>query len=229
MLKSGGTILFNSLEMSVPRVAIKMAALLNNENSMIYERSFEDDESKFLAVLGRLDKAKRSGIRIIAKNDIWELESAIMATSPTLVVFDYLQLIPAPHGFGTRKADYISDYARGLQKMSVRRNVPILVLAQLNRSADEGAAGLGNLKDSSGIEEASDNVLFLERECNAGGIEIYKRTLSVKKARSGIDGSSIDLMLNPLKGTLIAWDTITASKVYDMMQSRNHAIQEKLL
>ena len=230
VLNTKGTVLFNSLEMSFPRVSIKMAALINKQNSMKYEQAFEAEEDDFIAVLDMLNKAKRKGISFLAKRDLWALESSIMAKPPTLVIYDYLQLTPTPHGFRGNRAEYISEVARNLQQIAVRTNVPILLLAQLNRSADGVSAGLGNLKDSSGIEEASDNVIFLEQpEADSNGMDVYRRLLTIKKARSGRAGSSIELMLNPIHGTLIEWDTVTASKAWNAMQSPNKIIQEPLL
>jgi hypothetical protein len=223
----GGKVLFNTLEMAAGRLSIKLAALIHRDSSMAYERSFEaTDVGYYNGVIDKLDSAKRDGIRFLAKHDIWSLESAIMAARPSLVVFDYLQLMHTPREFSGRRHEFIGDVARRLQQVAVKHNVPVLVLAQLNREADGKEAGLANIKDSSGIEEASDNVLFLSNPSpNFDGIDALRRELTVKKARSGRAGAAVQLMLNPLTGALEEWDTVSATVFWNKSQNADGMTQ----
>ena len=212
--QKSGLILVNTLEMAPHRLAIKASAMANGDNSMQYERSFLSDEPEFEAVKLMLDRANTLRLHFLCTSDIYALESAILALKPALVIYDFLQLTITPREFAGKRHEYIGELARKLQRLALRRNVPILALAQLNRDADGGAATTANLKDSSVIEEASDNLLFLEKpNQNAEGCDAFRRILSVKKARSGIEGNSVELMLSPESGQFEPWNTIKAAQL----------------
>ena len=212
--QKNGLMLINTLEMAPHRLAIKASAMANGDNSMAYERSFLADEPEFDAVKVLLDRANTLRLHFLCTSDIYALESAILALKPALVIYDFLQLTMTPREFAGKRHEFIGELARKLQRLALRRNVPILALAQLNRDADGGAATTANLKDSSVIEEASDNLLFLEKpNQNAEGCDAFRRVLTVKKARSGIEGDSVELMLSPESGQFEPWNTIKAAQL----------------
>ena len=82
-----------------------------------------------------------------------------------LVVIDYLQLLDIT---GERDTDSarIAEMTRALKKCAIRCNVPLVLLSQLNRKVEERAdrrPGLGDLRDSGGIESDADVILFPQR------------------------------------------------------------------
>lgn len=88
-----------------------------------------------------------------------------------LVVVDYLQLIESDKKFNNRvqEVDYLT---RSLKKMTTKFDVPIVVLSQLSRSLEsrvDKRPQLSDLRESGGIEQDADNVIFIYRE------EYYKR------------------------------------------------------
>jgi len=214
-------VLFNSLEMSPSRLSVKITALSNGTNSMDYERSFEATDLKFNetadALMGRSDL----NIRFFEQQDPWALESSIIMLKPSLVIWDFLQITATPGKFASRRSEFIGEVARSLQIIAKRRNVPIVVLSQLNRDGDGGQASLANLKDSGVIEEASDNVLFLERpQMGEPGADSLRAILSIKKARSGFPGAQVELMMNPKTGSFEYWNTIAAAQMLHEVESR---------
>ena len=83
-----------------------------------------------------------------------------------LVVIDYLQLMSGARSFTNRVQD-ISDITRSLKIMAKELNVPVMLISQLNRSAESRAGHkpmLADLRDSGSIEQDADIVLFLYRE-----------------------------------------------------------------
>lgn len=89
---------------------------------------------------------------------------------PCLVVIDYLQLMTGP---GLGRTELVTNLSAAMKSMAVDLNVPVLVLAQLNRQAAEarGANGtevkvptLSDLRDSGAIEQDADVVLLLARD-----------------------------------------------------------------
>jgi len=216
-----GVILINTLEMPARRLAIKAAAMANGDNSMDYERSFLVGADECAAVNEMLDRASTLHLHFVSTSDIYALESAILSLRPSLVIWDFLQLTMTPRDFAGKRNEFVGELTRKLQRLAVRRNVPILALAQLNRDGDGGNASTAHLKDSAVIEEASDNVFFLERSNqNAEGADAYRRVLSVKKARSGLEGTSVELMLSPRSGTFEPWNVILAAQLSEEYQNK---------
>lgn len=127
-----------------------------------------------------------------------------------LIVIDYLQLMRAPEvGRESRQVE-VAAISGGLKKLAKDLNVPVLVLAQLNRETEKGApAGknvkpkLTNLRESGSIEQDADVVVFLHRErddskesnreANRSGV---KSSLIVEKNRNGKTGE-LDLLFFP--------------------------------
>ena len=212
--QTAGPVLFNTLEMSPARLAFKVAALANKENPMKYDRSFEVASVEFEAIKARVLRQSNLNIRYLAIHDPLILESSIIATKPALFIWDYLQLAQTPARYAGRRTEFIGELARNLQQVCVRTNTPGVVLAQLNRDGADGGAALGNIKDSGVIEEAVDNAVFLERPHFAEqGPDHYKAELTIKKARSGFVGASVELMLNPKTGAFDRWNPTIAAQL----------------
>ncbi|MFH1601420.1 MAG: replicative DNA helicase [Candidatus Shapirobacteria bacterium] len=82
-----------------------------------------------------------------------------------LVIIDYMQLI-AGRGLENR-AQEVSEISQGLKNMARELKVPVLALSQLNRAVEARGTQrprLADLRESGGIEQDSDVVVFLYRE-----------------------------------------------------------------
>lgn len=81
-----------------------------------------------------------------------------------LVLLDYLQLVRAP-GKGT--VERVGNASTATKGMATQLDVPVISLAQLNRgisAREDKRPMLADLKDSSQIEQDSDQVVFCHRE-----------------------------------------------------------------
>lgn len=82
-----------------------------------------------------------------------------------LLFIDYLQLVAGDGSDGTKAAE-VTAIARGLKNLAKELSIPVVALAQVNRGL-EGRADrrpqLSDLKESGGIEEAADQVMFIHR------------------------------------------------------------------
>lgn len=125
-----------------------------------------------------------------------------------LVAVDYLQLA---RGVLTASSDRnreqeVAEVSRGLKALAKDMRVPVMALAQVNRSTEDGKdkrPGLRNLRESGSIEQDADNILFLYRE------DYYEREKSrhtgqaeviVAKQRNG-----------PTGRVFVRWNASTAS------------------
>ena len=104
-----------------------------------------------------------------------------------MVMIDYLQLIKGANP-RLSKADQVGEVTSILKQTAKQCNIPILVLAQLNRaSASENRSPqLYDLRDSGSIEQDADIVIMLERPRNElGNIADNKIDMWIRKNRQG--------------------------------------------
>src|SRR5690606_22181521 len=84
-----------------------------------------------------------------------------------LIVIDYLQLIRPPAGVNKNWAMGVGDIVREIRDLAGERDLPIILLSQLNRgveSRDNKRPMMSDLRDSGNIEEFADVVMFLYRD-----------------------------------------------------------------
>ena len=104
-----------------------------------------------------------------------------------MVMIDYLQLIKGANP-RLSKADQVGELTSILKQTAKQCNIPILVLAQLNRaSASENRSPqLYDLRDSGSIEQDADIVVMLERsKDDMGAIIDNKIDMWIRKNRAG--------------------------------------------
>lgn len=85
---------------------------------------------------------------------------------PSLIIVDYLQLLRPAKRFDNRQ-EAVADISSTLKKLARRLQVPIVALAQLNRSAEnrqDKRPQLTDLRESGSIENDADVVIGLYRD-----------------------------------------------------------------
>lgn len=109
-----------------------------------------------------------------------------------LIVVDYIQLMQVP---GTRenRTNEVSEITRSLKSLAKELKIPVVALSQLSRANEKEARKpkLSDLRDSGGIEQDADMVLFIYRE-ETPKEEVEDRTkaeIIIGKQRSGPTGS----------------------------------------
>lgn len=79
------------------------------------------------------------------------------------IVIDYLQLIKAKGGHGSREQE-VAAMAGACKALSKELDVPVIVLAQLNRMAEGEFPKLNHLRESGALEQDADIILLLHRD-----------------------------------------------------------------
>jgi len=114
-----------------------------------------------------------------------------------LLIVDYLQLISSPQDSrAARQTESvrIGEISRSLKLLAKERNIPVVVLSQLNREVEHRQSGrpqLSDLRDSGAIEQDADIVMFIHRKMKPvmEGEEPEKSAeLLVSKHRNGPTG-----------------------------------------
>ena len=138
------------------------------------------DDSSFLTINQLRGKARRM-------KDRHKIE---------LLVVDYLQLLrsDSPQAKDNRQNE-VAEISRGIKGLAKELEIPIIILAQLNRRSEEGKTepALHNLRESGAIEQDADVVLLLHRsepEKDEDGNErqhgdIIPYSLNIAKQRNG--------------------------------------------
>jgi len=100
------------------------------------------------------------------------------------VIIDYLQLI-SPVKKAMIREQEVAQISRTLKMIAQTRNIPVLALSQLNRTAEGETPKLSHLRESGAIEQDADSVFFLHRPGEKENIIEF----SVAKHRRGKLGS----------------------------------------
>jgi len=189
--------LFCTLEMTAEQIFAKRLSEWANVSSqaILAGEDFEADEDARLR-RAWADLQKRSSMRIADKLfSLAEIErEASTISGLRYLVIDYLGLISSGH---SRKSRYeeVTDTSRELKQMSKRLNVPIIVLAQLNRETASRSGHrplMSDLRDSGAIEQDADEVILLHRPDyydDGTGENYVPLEVNVTKSRYGPPGA----------------------------------------
>ena len=107
-----------------------------------------------------------------------------------LLVIDYIQLITSDKKVWAREQE-VADISRRIKQLAKELHIPIICLAQINRSPDsrpDKRPLLSDLRESGSIEQDADNVLLLYREDYYSKEETNVVEVIIAKQRSGAQG-----------------------------------------
>ena len=175
--KAGNRVLIFSLEMSKERLLDRLMANESQIDSNALARG-RFSESEFERLNIKLAELADSDGELLINDDRgmspFEMRSAALRAAhhygPLDVVYiDHLQEV-GERGLITKKsstADVVATKARLLRNLSHELDAAMVLLAQLNRNCEsrqDKRPLLADLKDSGGVEEAADVVIFIYRD-----------------------------------------------------------------
>ena len=163
---------FFSLEMTGPQIARRLLCTESQiPESVFWNHAFQDsDLVRMTSAVTRLNNAKifidpTGGITIAEMRA--KARRLKMQHNIELIVIDYLQLMHADGRIESRQQE-VAEISGGIKKLAKDLEIPILVLAQLNREVDKATGAgsrpkLAHLRESGTIEQDADIVSFLHR------------------------------------------------------------------
>ena len=176
-------VLYVNLEMSNVQIMQRFLSIKTGiELNKIKNKKLSDDELvRINFAIEDLQKSSFKSMSCEDKNDFNFITRKIRKEHEkenlNVVIIDYLTLMTAS---GFQSKNYEVEYmANKLKLLSVELNCCIVVLAQLNRAVETRGADkrplLSDLRDSGGIEQASNVVAFLHRE------DYYRKNIEENK------------------------------------------------
>ena len=199
---------FFSLEMSETQIAQRMLCTeAKIPITAFYEGRFEaSDIPKLTGAVAALRKTELF-IDATPGISVYELRAKARKLKAQenidMIVIDYLQLMKAGGAEESRQVT-VANISGGLKAVAKELNIPVLVLAQLNRETEKGGGGgkaekqadslpkLSNLRESGAIEQDADVVCFIHRnreDSKEGSGKDAITYLIVEKNRNGKTGT----------------------------------------
>jgi replicative DNA helicase len=173
-LREGKPVLLFSLEMAAQQIAQSMLCshAKVDSNQLRTGRITEEEYGKLVMAAGAFhearifidDSADLSALEVRTRARRWKAKEGI-----ELVVVDYLQKMNARQGgkgAESRQLE-IAMISSHLKAMAKELNVPVIALAQLNRSVEgreDHKPMMSDLRESGAIEQDADAVMLLYRE-----------------------------------------------------------------
>ena len=212
---------FFSLEMTDRQIARRLLCTeAQVSERLFWDGSFKDNDLNRLS--GAASKVRNAKLFIDPTGGISISELRAKARrlksehDIQLIVIDYLQLMHADSRVDGRQQE-VAEISGGIKKLAKDLQVPILVLAQLNREIDKNASAnarpkLAHLRESGAIEQDADIVCFLHRNRDdaknlADGASVEAEWI-IEKNRNGQTGM-VKLLFYPSRMEFVAASPIS--------------------
>lgn len=198
----GHPVLLFSLEMSKEQVALRLlCSHCDVDYQSLRSGNVEGDFERILNVgMGGLyespifidDKPAISGMELRAKARRMKSQHDVR-----LIVVDYIQLMRGPKA--QSREQEVAQLSGAMKALARELSVPVLVLSQIRRAAEQrqdGKPQLSDLRESGALEQDADVVMILHRGRDQNGAIVNEAKLSIAKQRNGPTGE-IDLRFSP--------------------------------
>lgn len=173
MARNGYPVTFFSLETTDQNILNRLVSSTSNVegNKINFKNDLSDKEvTNVMNAIDRINKLENTGFQIIDKghvtiNDVKKVAKE-KHEKPQIIFIDYLQLLKVDKPQKDRRLE-IDDISRNLKLIAKENNCVIVALVQLNRGVEnrqDKRPGLADIKESSGIEQDSNMVMFLYRD-----------------------------------------------------------------
>jgi replicative DNA helicase len=176
-MRDGGGALIFSLEMSTKELSKRSLAATSgvSQNHIESGEAICHDENKLKLEMA-VAKMHKADVRICDKPALTFSRICAIArfqhrAKPlSVIVVDYLSLIAAEPNSKLNRNQELGQYTRGFKALAKQLGVPIIVLAQLNRSIETRADSkpkMSDLRDSGEIEQDADMIIMAHRDMNS--------------------------------------------------------------
>ena len=196
-------VLFFSLEMSgtqlVERITCRQTDI-ESEHLKTPKFLTEDEEQQLSKFMDHIDKLKDELIIIYGTNNLSEIKNDIALHKPDVIFIDQLSKLTEFKKFNSIREQF-TYMTNETKLMAMDFDKPIILMAQINRNAQNTIPTLADLKESGSIEEDADNVLMLHQQQadeNSKEDKIDTQVI-IRKQRNGVRDKFIDTVYQKKK------------------------------
>lgn len=174
-LNTQAPVLVESLEMKRPALFNRLIASIGDiPLAALYDPRNHDMDTYWPRLSFPVDQVNKSNLyindetpRTISQIRAQAKEIHDRHGSIGLVMIDYLGKVRVEGEYGTRHDRAIEEVVSGAKAIAKEFSCPVMLLSQLNRKLEDRPnkrPNMGDLKDSSAIEQEADTILFLYRD-----------------------------------------------------------------
>ncbi len=226
---------FFSLEMTIEQILIRLFSYESKVSmSNILKGTLDPKE---MVLLGHACKTlKMHNIYFDESNssDIYDIRSKCrqlkQQSGLDMIIVDYLQLITASSNGGRNRQEEVSKISRELKILAKELDVPVIALSQLSRKSDEREDKkpvLSDLRESGGIEQDADIVMFLYRkESKKDKDELKEEIVTVEQENEDSEVKTVELSIAKNRQGALRDITYTFSGAICSFQESKFIIQK---
>lgn len=162
---TGHKVMYLPLEMDGKQMAERQALQISDGVSQDHLRSgnlSNEEWNKLSPVIDVLSKRQKNLLMFSGLRYLPDIERTIKKELPEVVFIDQLSQLRTYQSFKSIR-DRFTYLTNRLKEIAMETGVPIILLCQINRGAEDILPTLANLKESGSIEEDADNVLMIHR------------------------------------------------------------------
>jgi len=212
---AGHGVFVTSLEMPKTAVLNRLAAYTQKISYESVRMAKMDEIGPHIAAFGSRMQSWNMAVDDRPSMDLNKLEASLRHHKRkyglSLAMIDYLGLMNMPDGHN--RAQAVADLTRGLKVLAGSLDIPIILLAQLNRDLEkrqDKRPTMADLRDSGAIEQDAHTILFLYRDSVYNPQTKYPEYTEciIGKARDSERGLVIPLAtrLDMMSFGNVAWD-----------------------
>lgn len=181
---------FCSLEMSSEQIMQRIIASYCYINTQFLRTGRLNDEDMAKIAQGT-NKIIDLNLNIDTKTrSIEDLENVAYALKDKneidVLIIDYLTLLKSKEKFASRELE-VAEISRKLKLLALDLHIPIVVLVQLNRDAENKIPTMANIRESGSIEQNCDNIMFLHNSSDEKK-SVEEIDIILEKQRQGTTG-----------------------------------------
>lgn len=170
-IREGKTVLFHSMEMNEEAIGFRLYSSLTgiNQENLKHARLRDEDWTRINQATDDISKSKLhfDESSSLTPLDVRSTARKIAFKYPVdLIIVDYLQLMH-PVNKAENKNLEVSEISKSLKAIAKDLKIPIIALAQLNRSVENRPNKrpvLSDLRDSGSIEQDADVIILIYRD-----------------------------------------------------------------
>ena len=164
VVEQGQKVLYFPLEMSTEQTLDRIAMMYGYTDAASLRTGRGMNKVKFNQALGQISALELSGRFKVyeGKNRLNCIAATTKQEKPFLVVIDQLTQLTCNQRYSSKREQF-SYMTSALKRMAMEEKIAVILLAQINRTAQDTPPTMAQLKESGSIEEDSDNVILLHR------------------------------------------------------------------